>query len=281
MKENRTRGTSRFPFELYAMYTEEKNIFVACHWQEEVEILRVVQGKVELLINGILNTLYKGDIAFINPGQLHQLQGLTSDTMYYAYVFPMTALSFEQEDIVQIQIICPLLDKTLVFPSLITKTDILYESVLFKIDQIININRTKPYAFEMLTKIYLLELIYLFKQQNRFLPRYCAKQADTCKNILTYIQEHYSERITISELAAYSGLSGNYFSAFFKNHFGMTFTHYLTGYRIEQACTLLETTDLSVTEIALQTGFDTTSYFIQKFKKAMGMTPNRYRNRHM
>ena len=280
LKESRTRGTLRFPFELYPTYTLDKRIFVACHWQDELEFIRVMKGKIELYLDGIAYIVSTGEIVFINPGQIHQLKGLTDDTMYYAYVFPMAALSFDQRDVTQIQILEPILDRMIGFPTIITKRDTIYSSVLSIVDAVIDLNLHRYYLYELNTKIHLLELICLLKKENRFIPYFLPKQTDICKKILTYIQKHFAEKLIISDIAAEVGLSENYFSSFFTEHFRMGFVNYLTAYRIEHACTLLETTDVSITEIAMCVGFDSVSYFIQKFKSLKGITPNKYRNQN-
>lgn len=280
LKENRTRGTMRFPFELYPTYSFEKRIFVACHWQEDHEIIRVMKGNIELRLDSAAYLLSAGDIVFINPGQIHQLKGVTDDAMYYAYVFPLSALSFEHRDITQVQVLEALLDRTVGFPTLITPNDVNYTSILSIIDAVINCNLERYYLYELDTKIHLLNLICLFKKENRFISYYSTKQTDTCKKILLYIQEHFSEKLSVADVAAAVGLSENYFSTFFTEHFHMGFVNYLTVYRMQQACTLLETTNASVTEIALHVGFDSISYFIQKFKGMNGITPNKYRDRY-
>ena len=55
--------------------------------------------------------------------------------------------------------------------------------------------------------------------------------------------------------------------------------HYLVAYRVMKGMELLRTTDLDVTEIAFRVGFNDSSYFIQAFKKKVGMTPKQYRNK--
>lgn len=280
LKESRTRGTIRFPFELYPTYSLDKVIFVACHWQEDHEIIRVMNGNIELRLDGSAYIISAGDIVFINPGQIHQLKGLTADAMYYAYVFPMSALAFEHRDITQVQVLETLLERKVGFPTLITHEDINYTSVLSIIDAIIDCNLQKNYLYELDTKIHLLKLICLLKKEDRFVSYYSTKQTDTCKKILLYIQEHFSEKLLISDVATAVGLSENYFSAFFTEHFSMGFVNYLTAYRIEQACTLLETTDKSIMEIALSVGFDSVSYFVQRFASIRNITPNKYRNRY-
>ena len=93
-----------------------------------------------------------------------------------------------------------------------------------------------------------------------------------------YIQEHYSEPITLDEVANYCFLSKSHFCKIFKTETGMTFKAYLNLVRIKEAKQLLKTTTLKNYEIAESIGFDDPSYFNGLFKKIVGMTPNEYRN---
>lgn len=278
LRETRLRGNVSFPFELYEMKTDGALIYVDCHWQDEMEILRVEQGGVALLVDGTETLLHAGDIAFIDPGQVHQMEGLTQDTMYYAYVFPIRALLFEQEDLAQVKLLRPLLDNQIGFPTVLPK-GILHDRIRDKIDAIIEWNQSRPVGYEILTKAGLLEIICMLGQQNCFIQYHFTRQSDVCKAILLYIQEHYREKITIADIARAVGISENYFSSFFTRHLKRSFAGYLTEYRVNQSCILLKTTDLPITDIALECGFSTPSYYIQSFRRRKKMTPYRYRHR--
>lgn len=278
-RETRLRGNVDFPFELYEMQTEGPLIFVDYHWQEEMEILRVEQGRLGLLVDGEEILLDAGDVAFINPGQMHRMKGLTPDTRYYAYVYPTGALLFEQEDLAQIRFVRPLLENRVGFPTVISENRSLAKTIRDKIDNIIALNRRRPAGYEILTKAGLLELICMIGQQDCFIQYHSTRQRDACKEILLYIQNHYRERITIPDIARAVGISENYFSSFFTKHLKRNFAEYLMEYRVNQSCILLETTELSVTDIALECGFSTSSYYIQSFKRLKKQTPCRYRHK--
>lgn len=79
-----------------------------------------------------------------------------------------------------------------------------------------------------------------------------------------YIKLNYSEKISIKEIADQLYLSPNYLSELFKKHTGKTISEYLTEYRLEKACQLLDHAE---------------RYFSNMFKKKYGMTPTEYRNR--
>lgn len=298
LRETRLRGNAAFPFELYEMRTALTPIFVDYHWQEDMEILRVESGAVELLLDGKEYCLHAEDIAFINPGQLHRLKGLTPDTAYYAYVFPLEALLFEQEDSAQLKLLRPLINGSAGFPTIPTDagfsknrmptdtgfsqgmmptdTDFSQE-ILHKIDAVISLNKCRPLGYELLTKAYLLEIIALFGGKGCFVECHPPKLSDICKEILLYIQNNYAEKISVRDISKAVGLSENYFSCFFSKHFKRSFANYLTEYRVNRSCILLETTDLPITEIALECGFSTSSYYIQKFREIKKMTPYQFK----
>lgn len=94
--------------------------------------------------------------------------------------------------------------------------------------------------------------------------------------ILQYVNEYYSV-LTLSELAEYFHRSKSHISHMFKTRTGKSLSRYCNDLKLRDAARLLETTDLSVTRIALDVGFGDTSYFISAFKKAFRKTPLQYR----
>ena len=87
------------------------------------------------------------------------------------------------------------------------------------------------------------------------------------KSILSYIHRHYSEKITISDMAAHVGVSTKECIRSFKNAFHQTPMDYLISYRMEQAKRFLKETDETITDIAFLTGFHDSAYFSKTFKK--------------
>lgn len=94
---------------------------------------------------------------------------------------------------------------------------------------------------------------------------------------MDYISTHFSEDITLEDLAEVSHLNPAYLSKKFKDVNGIGFKEYLNTLRIHHAEELLINTDLSVLEIALMCGYDSSNYFGDIFKKFKGMSPSQYR----
>ena len=100
---------------------------------------------------------------------------------------------------------------------------------------------------------------------------------DQLKPVLEYIEKHYSEKLTISELAAIFPMNNRYFYDSFKTIMHQTPMEYVNYYRIEQAKLMLSSTNKSILEIGLECGFCDSSHFLKIFKKYNHMTPKEYR----
>ena len=94
-----------------------------------------------------------------------------------------------------------------------------------------------------------------------------------------YIKLNYSEKISIKEIADQLYLSPNYLSELFKKHTGKTISEYLTEYRLEKACQLLDHAEYRVGDVSGMVGIHDGRYFSNMFKKKYRMTPTEYRNR--
>ncbi len=99
------------------------------------------------------------------------------------------------------------------------------------------------------------------------------------ETVTRYISEHYSEALTLEEMAASINLAPTYFSRKFKSVTGSTFREYIIYIRIRQATQMLLTTDDSVTQIAEKCGFNSGNYFKDCFRRTMGQSPTQFRKK--
>ena len=93
---------------------------------------------------------------------------------------------------------------------------------------------------------------------------------------MNYMEKSFREHLSIEDIATKIGMTPQSFCRFFKDMAHCSPIDYLNRYRIERACYQLLTTNLSVTEIALENGFNDLSYFIKTFRKYKGTTPKKY-----
>ena len=97
------------------------------------------------------------------------------------------------------------------------------------------------------------------------------------RGAVEYIHAHFDKKLTLQELAGEAAMGKSYFSAYFSDTMKMTVFDYIERVRVNHAAVLLKTTPDSILDIALQSGFESSSYFNRVFKKIMKMTPGNYR----
>lgn len=126
-----------------------------------------------------------------------------------------------------------------------------------------------------LARVFLIILRRYIIQQSLSLDR--TRSNSECVRIKQYMAEHFRENITLDTLAEMSHMSKHYLIHTFNKEIGCSPISYLLAHRIAESKHLLETSDYSVNQISTITGFSSPSYFNQRFKKFVGITPLEYR----
>ena len=98
------------------------------------------------------------------------------------------------------------------------------------------------------------------------------------KPALDYIKKNYARNISLNNMASLCNISTSYFSKLFRRFIGENFSNYINKLRIEKAAELLAETDIPITNIALDLGYEDSGYFIKVFKKIKGVTPSAHRH---
>ena len=253
------------------------NGFIPLHWHDEFQFVLVVRGEAIFQINEEKVSVQEGEGLFINSGCLHKAEEKKGTGCVYIClnVSPNFVLSHE-------------LYPTFVAPY-IQATNIPYLKLVSKekwaknmLDSIVEINRMvkqrSPY-FEIDISVHL-SLIWKNLIKNGVSLEY--EQAEMIKNqrmkqMLNWIHLHYTEKIFLDDIARAGQLSRSECCRYFKRMLKKTPLNYVTDYRIQISLMLLQHSDANVTEVAYQVGFNSTSYFIDKFRKTMNMTPLAYK----
>ncbi len=156
------------------------------------------------------------------------------------------------------------------------RDDMELRSVFPRISVMIRDNDMKSFAEMSLVLHSLLNAVLLAALDSERDAR-AADFYNDISNVTAYIKNCYKYPITLDDMVKYVHMSKYHFIRIFKRAMGVTPYQYLTSYRINEAKTLLRTTDMSVGEIAEECGFLDTSNFIAHFKKHTGQKPTRYR----
>ncbi len=280
LMEKKTHGTPSFPFEIYRAEQGAGRIFAPCHWHSEIEILYFLKGNADVSIAGKDYRVSDKCIFFVNKEELHQIESSGDGLFYYAFVFPAEFLSSGLNDGVQNTFISPLIQKEILLPTQIEGNNPVFNETAAQIDDMLISCKNKVYGYHLSVKAALLKIIAVLAKEGLFFRGTDTNPVSRDKmrrEVLEYLDLHYSERLYLGDIAAHFGMSPKYFCRYFKNSFGRTLMEYLHHFRIKQASALLLGTDMRIMDIAFAVGFDNFSYFIRKFKELTGMTPSEYR----
>jgi len=106
------------------------------------------------------------------------------------------------------------------------------------------------------------------------------KSSTEQNRMIAYVSENFAA-MTLDSLSAYLGRSRSYISHLFKKTTGKSLRAYCNELKLFTSEKLLRSTEMTVTEIAFESGFEDTSYFVSIFKDKYGMTPYKYRKNHL
>ncbi len=285
LKETVQHGTNSFPIEYYDGHYPDEQFINYLHWHEEVELMYFIEGKATLQID--LNTyiVEAGDLVITPPNVLHSISSIhTYPTQTETVVLNLRLLKGDGDDIVTSKFVNPFERGELVLPVHIRYEILSGTNLAEKYNQLTTALKNKPLGYELDVKATLYAIFAELLQKKDYLAtgiqNYTSTKAiSTLKKVIEYINSELNHKITVQSLATLAGYSEYHFLRFFKQHTGVTVGHYIMSLRIESAMSLLLHTDLSITDIAMDCGFESDSYFIKCFKKIVLETPHQYRKK--
>ena len=279
-REKRAHGTQGFPFQIYSAPQAQDSDLVPYHWHPEIEIITVLQGQVRVMIADKQYIGQEGDIFFVNAGQLHEIRGGVGN-LFRAFVFPMDFLQFRRADIAQSELLAPLADGLLRFPSHVSSNTEIGQALFLELKKMIRICANQPFGHQVLVKSSLLYIIGSLAAA-RLLTQHPMHpkeeyRVQLLREIVEYLGDHCTEKLRLADVAAQFGLSPQYFCSIFKENSGRTLIQHINFLRIERASRLLRETDQPILDISLSVGFENVSYFIKRFREVYSCTPTDYR----
>ena len=277
LKENIPHGTKAYPYTQYHIHKMNTSFQVPVHWHDELEIIYILKGVLKVSINGEEFIGGPDSLFVVNPRDLHLMGSDDTSVDYFTLLFPMEFISFQSDDALENDFLKPLRKGQLRFNPCIIY-DISYDNIFCTIKDIIKVNMERHSGYELRTRILLLELLAGFMELPDMIHKADSGHgSNVLRDIISYIQEKYTGNISLRIIAKEFHMSEKYFSRYFKKHFQLTFSRYISHMRLSHAKKLLETSDMSVTDIAFASGFLSVSYFIRSFKSEYGTTPLSYR----
>lgn len=275
-KEQKKRGRTEFPVEYHHVTPNHPRYAMPHHWHEELEVIRILEGTFNLTLDEHEITASAGDYIIINGGTLHG--GVPDHCIYDCAVLDYDAL-FKGNTLFQ-NTLEPLRGHRVKLKETLPGDDTEVRDLLSDLFRNLSV-RDPGYEFRVIGLLSILTGHFLEKKYYDEAVRNtgAVDRIQSIKKVLDYIEQHYSEPVSLSELSAVSGMSPKYFCRFFREMTYKTPIDYLNYYRIEVAGIKLLSENASVTEVAFSCGFNELNYFIRCFKKYKGVSPKKYQLR--
>ncbi len=140
------------------------------------------------------------------------------------------------------------------------------------------INRAQGYQTMIYSRF--MEMAVYLSRQYDIINKNSQNNFINLAKAVSFMEDNYLKPLKLEELADIANLSVRHFSRIFKENYKATPIDYIIKLRINHACFVLKKSKLSISEIALESGFDDSNYFTRQFKKTIGITPKQYRNNY-
>ncbi|MBD2846871.1 helix-turn-helix transcriptional regulator [Paenibacillus sp. IB182496] len=275
-----------YPFDIFhiAQSVPAGNPILHLHWHDDWEIIRFLRGRAVFHIGSETIRPEPGDLLFVNQGRIHT--GFAEDdepVAYDALVFHSSLVGSSLADAYHTEITAPYMSGRSLFPSRLTPRDEGYARIVSHVDRLVEEYAAVCKGFQLAIRTILqLLLVDLTRHNDRAGLRahddsFAAELTARFKALISHVERHYAEKITVQQAAAIVNLSDYHFCRTFKKMTGKTFIDYVNLHRVNAAEQLLIETEEPVTEIAFRVGFGSVNYFSQLFRHYKRVSPSQCR----
>lgn len=270
---------TKFPFSMYKEVGEGCIVSSRSH-PNSMEIVEITAGTVMVQIGTELVAAGEGDFLYIPPAMTFRVDAATDSAAVRGMIFDTSIIEENLENF----------DSEVFYMFYVQSKN---RVTVFGTDHPVNptLKRFMRESYEEYTDkdiCYKLPIrANIYHMMTALLRYYCGSKNELdrmiyhnvlrLRPVISYIDEHYKEKIYIEELSAMINVSPDYFTKMFKESIGKTPIDYINGMRVNSAMEMLCTTEMSMTEIADAIGFCNPNYFHKIFKQYMLTSPLAYR----
>lgn len=252
----------------FIIYDEANPLQYPLHLHQYIEIVYLVEGLLEMQIGKEKYLMHPGDISVSFPNVAHDYHTLSAlgETRIIILNCYIDLLPSHRKLLTQKQPTTPLINACDVHEDIFYAGKRLFE---------LNPREENTALISSLCSLILCRLI-----PHLHLKDVQTEPDDITIAVISYIAEHYLEDISLSSIANHFGIGKYALSRMFSNVLNCNFLSYVNSLRLSHAQTLLVNTDMNITCIAIESGFNNQQTFNRLFKEFEGCTPKEYRKKH-
>lgn len=273
LKEQRKHGPEAMPIKAYTYNAPYGVVPVHCHWHDEMELFLVTKGVARVQCENSFFTAKPGTLFFFSSGELHSaVSGDGGEIGFESIVFHPAILC--DSGIIRAKYINPIVSEKIKVPNIIDFDTEINE----KFCQLYQLLReSSGFAYELKVKALLFDIFYALSPHFTEVGEKSGKTGEAMKKAMQYIGENYTSEISTAKLCGIATMSEGHFCRTFKEYTLKTPVEYINSLRVARAMELLNSTDMKIVDVAMETGFNNQSYFIGVFSKFVGTTPAKFR----
>ena len=281
-KEIKVHGTYEFPVRVsHERLSDYERRSFMWHWHTELEWTYILEGKIRYQVNEQVYCLQEGQALLCNSNMLHAGHSIEEqDCHYVSITFHPRLLEGYKDSFLKEKYMKRIVENPSIPCLALLSSEDWQTGILEKLRTIEYLYHHQKQAEDYDFQIYLL-LMEVWRIVCRHVQttsdyHVATRNIERLKHILTYIHTHYQDKITLEDIAAEVNICSSECCRFFKKNMRESLFDYLLNYRIEQSLALLAKGTGNITEIAVQCGFSSSSYFSRVFRERMGYSPREY-----
>lgn len=246
------------------------------HWHDDIEFVIILSGSMTYNVNGELIKLMPDKGILVNSHQMHFGYSQSHEECEFICMLlhPMTlCLTPDMER----NFVIPVLQNADV-PFIHLDNEKWHQDIIEGIRKIYSLKASCAASLKIqsiFTWIWALVFENIPKSNETEQTRH--HNLSIFKNMISFIQQHFNEKITLELIASSGGIGQSKCCKLFDTYIHQTPNAYLTAYRLNKSTELLHMTDSNITEIAYEVGFNGASYYAEAFRKYFGISPSEYR----
>ncbi|ANE45339.1 hypothetical protein SY83_02200 [Paenibacillus swuensis] len=265
------------------------NVTVTPHSHEFIELVYIEEGSGRHSYKGNTSRIGAGDVFMIEPDVEHAYYVDASGPLIVHNL--LIGPAFLQQEIQSLSALSSFIEFYFVEPMLRgsfqfkTFLSLEYTQQVHLMEQLKRISeeyRDQPVGYSLAIKSQLVTLFIFLTRcyENKNGPKaILSRDHDLMDSICAFIHKHYAQPLSLDQVSRLCGMSTASFSAKFKKHAGKTMIEYRNDIRLSQALQLITVTDMKMSEISSEVGFEDVSFFNKQFKQMYGQSPSQFRKR--
>ena len=266
------------PCKFFIFEGKNGNYRRANHWHQSVEIFLVLEGELRFYINNQSQPLSAGELIIVNSNEIHSIHApRKNETVVLQIPLKQFEKYFTAQRFIRFTSAARVAkDQKSKAPD--------NRKLAFFIEELYKVYCAREEVWEYRTMALYYNILYLMVRNYRETEAaqeeiQDSRRLDALSKITTYMREHYTEELKLSEMANLFGYSDAYLSRMFKKYAKINFKTYLQEIRMSYACRELMNTEKTVSQIALDNGFASSRAFSREFQKKYNRLPSEVRKK--